>query len=668
MGIPSGTAWFGGVSRGDNQNYNYTKFCGLLAGNTTPIKSTFTTTPFPIGFTLSEHGIFSGTATEQIQNSNITFMVTDNDNVFALKSLPFSTKGVLVSYKVHAGGDSIIQAGETVVLDVMVKNTSTVNLSNSDMKIFINDPLIYLTDSLEHIGNLNIGDSLTFLNAFTFSVDNSAIDGHIIDVKSHVYSAPADTFFNDHKFTVNSFILVKQAEQLLDGNNNELEPDETVTLKIDIANIGGSSAYNVIGKISTGDPYIDISTSVANVSSINSGQTKSMLFILHASPLIPTPRMVIIDLLVTAGSGYVMHDYVTLNIGQTGETYETGNFTAYPWQTSGTLPWYVQDTVYYGGSHAARSGKITHNQQSDLYIVQSVIADGPLKFYKKVSCESDANNHNYDWLGFFIDNTEKARWDGVIGWSAESFDITAGQHTFKWSYVKDFSVNANLDAAWVDNIVFPLTGDITPNMDANPNTIFKTIGLNTTDTSHVTIDNTGSGMVFLNNSVSYVGSGVNYSWLEPYFYNGCVYAGESSYLKLLFNSAGLAIGTYDATLTLDANSVSQINIPVTLEVVNNSGIADLNSDFNIGVSPNPFKNYCKMTLNTKTATTINIDVYNTSGQVVSSLLKNENIKPGNSVIIWDGKNFDGRELPVGVYYCRVTCDGAVEAIKLIKIK
>lgn len=668
MGFTAGTVWFGGVSRGDNMNYNFTKFCGQLAGNTTPIKSTFTTSPFPIGFSLSEGGLFSGTANDQIPNSDITFMVTDNDNVMGFKTLAFSTKGVKVTYKVHAGGDSIINAGENVNLDVMIKNTSTVNLSNSDMKIFINDSLISLTDSTHHIGNLNIGDSVSFTNAFAFDVDNATIDGHIIDVRSQIYSAPADTFFNDHKFTVNSFILIKQAEMLLDGNNGELEADETATLKIDIANIGGSAATNVVGKISTGDPFIDITTSVANISLINSGQTKSMFFIIHASPVIPVPRMIIIDLLVTAGSGYIMHDYITLNIGQTGETFETGDLTAYPWQTSGTLPWYVQDTVFYGGNHAARSGKITHDQQSNLFIIQSAIADGPIKFYKKVSCERDANNHNYDWLGFFIDGTEKARWDGDIDWSLQSFDVTAGQHTYKWSYVKDYSVNYGSDAAWVDNIIFPLSGDLTPDMASDPNSIFKTVGLNSIDTSHVNLSNTGSGMVFINNSVDYVGSGTNYNWLNPDFYNGCVYAGETSFLKLNFNSAGLGLGTYDATLTLNSNSVSQINIPVTMEVIDMSGVKDYASDLNIGFSPNPFKTYCKLTINTKSSTNVNIDIYNTSGQIVSSLLKNEKMGAGNSVVLWDGKTSEGKELPVGVYYCKVSFDDAVETIKLVKIK
>jgi hypothetical protein len=668
MSFPAGTVWFGGVSRGDNMNYNFTKFCGQLAGNTTPIKSTFTTSPFPIGFSLSESGLFTGTPYEQIANSDITFMVTDNDNIISLKTLAFSTKGVLVSYKIHAGGDSIINAGENVILDVKVKNTSTVNLSNADMKIFISDSLIGLTDSLEHIGNLNIGDSVTFSNAFAFSVDNATIDGHIIDVRSQIYSAPADTFFNDHKFTVNSFILIKQAEQLLDGNNNELEPDETATLKIDISNIGGSPATNVIGKISTGDPFIDISASIANVNTINSGQTKSMFFIIHASPVIPTPRIVIIDLLVTAGSGYTMHNYVTLNIGQTGETFETGDFTLYPWHQGGDVPWYVQDTIFYGGSEAAKSGNIADNQESTLFIVQSVIADGPIKFYKKVSCEADANNHNYDYMAFFIDNVEKERWDGVIDWSPESYPVSTGNHTFKWVYHKDYSVSTGGDCAWLDNIIFPISGDSTPSLNALPNPIFKAIGQNSIDTSHIAISNTGTGMVFFNNSVSYIGSGSNYSWLQPDYYNGCIINGESNNLKLTFNATGLALGTYDATLTLDANSINQINIPVTMEVNSYIGIEENNPDFNIGFSPNPFKSSCKLTINAKNKLTVSIDVYNTSGQIVSSLLKNEKMSAGSSVILWDGKTSTGKELPVGVYYCKIGYDGAVETIKLVKIK
>ena len=70
---------------------------------------------------------------------------------------------------------------------------------------------------------------------------------------------------------------------------------------------------------------------------------------------------------------------------------------------------------------------------------------------KKVSSES-----GYDYLKFFIDNIEMDSWSGEDDWSLETYSISPGTHQFKWEYAKDFSVSSGADAAWIDDVVFPI--------------------------------------------------------------------------------------------------------------------------------------------------------------------------------------------------------------------
>ena len=70
---------------------------------------------------------------------------------------------------------------------------------------------------------------------------------------------------------------------------------------------------------------------------------------------------------------------------------------------------------------------------------------------KKVSSES-----GYDYLKFFIDNVEINSWSGEDDWSLENYSISPGTHQFKWEYAKDFSVSSGADAAWIDDVVFPI--------------------------------------------------------------------------------------------------------------------------------------------------------------------------------------------------------------------
>jgi hypothetical protein len=79
-----------------------------------------------------------------------------------------------------------------------------------------------------------------------------------------------------------------------------------------------------------------------------------------------------------------------------------------------------------------------------------------------------SSESNYDKLHFYIDGAEQGVWSGTVAWTQASYAVTPGEHTFKWSYTKDVSVNSGSDCAWIDEVEFPpisvpsagLTGDV----------------------------------------------------------------------------------------------------------------------------------------------------------------------------------------------------------------
>ena len=96
---------------------------------------------------------------------------------------------------------------------------------------------------------------------------------------------------------------------------------------------------------------------------------------------------------------------------------------------------------------------------TELYINMDIVEDGVIKFDKKVSCEDvgTQTGNYYDYLAFYIDNVEQAKWAGEIDWSQNTFNVSAGEHTFLWKYIKDQGVSSGQDSAWIDNIIFPPT-------------------------------------------------------------------------------------------------------------------------------------------------------------------------------------------------------------------
>ena len=190
--------------------------------------------------------------------------------------------------------------------------------------------------------------------------------------------------------------------------------------------------------------------------------------------------------------------------GAPDETYETGDFSQFPWQFQGydiswpnedpieeyivtgeieNTNWTITNEDYYSGTYSAKSAPIEHNQASTMSITVSVLNDDYIGFHYRVASEySTSGNYFYDGLLFFIDD-EVMGWyqptpSGNNPWNFVSYPVPQGEHTFTWAYAKDGGpggTDMQEDCAWIDDIYFPamdiVTGSITVDLLADWNMI-----------------------------------------------------------------------------------------------------------------------------------------------------------------------------------------------------
>jgi hypothetical protein len=141
--------------------------------------------------------------------------------------------------------------------------------------------------------------------------------------------------------------------------------------------------------------------------------------------------------------------------------------------TGGDKDWFVYSANYLNDGDAARSGGITHDQET--WIQTAVNGAGTLSFYWKVSSEM-----NHDFLEFYIDGELQDRITGLMDFHQMTYTInTAGLHTLEWRYVKDYNIDQGDDCGWVDKLEW--TGGIEtpagPLSDAlETNLVFTTDG------------------------------------------------------------------------------------------------------------------------------------------------------------------------------------------------
>ena len=138
------------------------------------------------------------------------------------------------------------------------------------------------------------------------------------------------------------------------------------------------------------------------------------------------------------------------------ENFESGDFSTLDWMTLGDEYWFITSDESYSGNYSVQAGSIGENESSSLEVTLHCTA-GEIRFYHKVSSELD-----YDSLTFYIDGIEQDKWSGERDWTAVSFPLIEGRRTFTWTYTKDDSVSSGSDAAWIDDIVFPVNETTCP--------------------------------------------------------------------------------------------------------------------------------------------------------------------------------------------------------------
>jgi hypothetical protein len=223
----------------------------------------------------------------------------------------------------------------------------------------------------------------------------------------------------------------------------------------------------------SGDSYVTINNSYfSNAYSVEVGMEATLDMNVTVSPAAPIGHLAEFTMTVLAnlGEGPVTTITFSVPVGIVTANFEAG-LGSLDWDLSctgiGCANWDVDNTESNSGSSSAQSGIIEDSQSSTISVTLDVTADGEIEFYYKVSAEySSSGSYFYDGLEFYIDNSLQGKYQSTTSggspWTQVSYDVSEGEHTFRWSYVKDggggstdCDNTACADAVWIDDIVFP---------------------------------------------------------------------------------------------------------------------------------------------------------------------------------------------------------------------
>ncbi len=653
--------WISGVSAGDNKYYQFSEVSSdpsIPQEYVCDLRASYQ----PEGFIVSRDGIFGGTPAEIYDNLEIKFRAQDENGLSNSKQLYFSTDGtsylVVNDFSVISGDDDVIEFGETVSLSVDIKNLGEESIYGASIEISSENIYIVLVDSTEFLGDFGPGQVKTFETAFVFDIDNFIPDEYDIDINTYIADNSGNDWSNHLYLTAFAPEIYVGGVAIDDGGSGGLDPGETADMIVNLCNGGGATAENLIVTLSSSDPYVTINSNIANLSNLNGNDVGQVTFSITASDQTPMGHILEFDVDIEADNDYVTSDVAFVLVGLINESFETGDFSAYPWSFGGDSEWIIDNEEYFEGAFSARSGDIDDDQKSSLLLNIYVIGDGEISFYKKVSSEA-----SYDYLRFFIDAEEMVSWAGDIDWGIVTYPVSQGLHEFEWMYEKDYSVSTGSDCGWIDFITFPLFGDPNPSMSYEPSSFVLTVG-NEVVADTITLTNEGDGPLIYN--VSAIDTlGLVVDWLNIGSQSGGINSGGSKEIPVVFDATNLEEGNYVAYIIVADHMDNEHIIPVFMFVDVETGIENetvINGAKNI---PNPFRNWTNITFSLSQPENVSLEIFDHFGTRVKTLLLNKEYSEGSHSIKWEGTNEHGVKVTPGLYYYRMTVERTIQSGKMI---
>jgi len=222
--------------------------------------------------------------------------------------------------------DGILNPGEVVDLSVTVHNYGSSQTGTNVVGTITSLDLTtaqVLTAS-QNFPNVAPGANVTSTNPFRIRVVNTSQDQELVRLLLEITASGNDQT-SLFELTIESGDLVYVTHQFT-GSNNRLDPGETETMNVTVANVGHRNITGATGTFFTSSNFISFPVPQASYGSINQGSngTNSTLFQITANPMTFPGTRVELGLAFSGASSF--RDTVTfmVNVGVVSSTDPTG--------------------------------------------------------------------------------------------------------------------------------------------------------------------------------------------------------------------------------------------------------------------------------------------------------------------------------------------------------
>jgi len=214
-------------------------------------------------------------------------------------------------------GDGYINPGESIELNVGLKNFGTGTASSVTAEIFSVMDFITITDAEETFGNITSGSTNFSQDDFDLTVDTSVLGGSEIQLDMVIEDGNGNQW-DDHIFIPVAGANLYASNYSVQDGNGILEPGETAQIVVTLFNTGSISAAGIQSELSCSNNNITMVDSLAVFETIQPGQegdNDADRFEISADIHSVNGSQIIFDLHLFNSNGFDQNVSFIINIG-----------------------------------------------------------------------------------------------------------------------------------------------------------------------------------------------------------------------------------------------------------------------------------------------------------------------------------------------------------------
>ncbi|MBL7149321.1 MAG: carboxypeptidase regulatory-like domain-containing protein, partial [Candidatus Cloacimonetes bacterium] len=360
--------------------------------------------------------------------------------------------------------NGVLDYGEQIDLDFSVNNVGSDEATNVVVNISTTDSYVTIFDGTENFGNIPAGTIVTVNGAFSIGVDYDIPDGHLIifEVEAIGQATWISLFSIDAHAPILEFVEFL-VDDTASGNGDYLwDPGETVDIIVTVENCGTSDAFNVLGELTTSDPYVTLNTiGPQSYGDVSFGISADAAFNATSATNTPEAHLASFNIDFTADNGITGSGSFNTQIGGylIEEYFDT--FPPAGWTTTGGSNW--------GGNNSSNAGGTA--PEARFYWSPSTTAVQRLISLPVNTTGSSALElefkHSIDHFSGAYDirletTSDGITWNIVQSWPAANLPATTeniiidnddvGSSTFQLAFVFD-GYSWNINYWYVDDVI-----------------------------------------------------------------------------------------------------------------------------------------------------------------------------------------------------------------------